>query len=239
MGLHIGTSGWAYPEWKPTFYPQDLPRSRFLAYYAAVLNACEINATFYRLQSEATIQRWLAATPDEFRFAAKAHRRLTHSRSLPIDEYGRAFLEKFLTSVSPLGSRLGVLLFQFPPHRMRDDAAFEQLMARLPASHRYAFEFRHPSWNAPEVAELAASAGGTICLAETAGQAPQALPPGPIAYVRLRSDAYTEDTRAAWKTLLAKEARARDVFAFAKHEGAPAGDPFSGVGLAEWLSRLA
>lgn len=76
-----------------------------------------------------------------------------------------------------------------------------------------------------------------MCLAETKGEVPPRLPPGPIAYVRLRFDAYSETARTAWKQLLAAESRDRDVFVFTKHEGVPAGDPFSGIGLAEWLSR--
>lgn len=237
MALYVGTSGWAYREWKPDFYPQGLPQSRFLNHYADVLNACEINATFYRIQTAATFQRWADATPEHFRFSTKAHRRLTHSRFLPIDENGRRFLKEFLDSVAPLGSRLGVLLFQFPPHRQRDDSSFERLLVALPPSRRYAFEFRHPSWNDPEVTEMVGASGATICLAETEGKVPEQLPPGPLAYVRLRFDAYSEGAREAWKRLLTTEAQDRDVFAFTKHEGVPAGDPFSGIGLAEWLSR--
>jgi uncharacterized protein YecE (DUF72 family) len=235
--LYVGTSGWAYPEWKPDFYPEALPRTRFLHHYSDVLTACEINATFYRLQSEETFRRWMEATPNRFRFAIKAHRRLTHARSLPVAGPGRRFLDEFLASVSILGDRLGVLLFQFPPHRERDDAPFEELLAALPRSRRCAFEFRHPTWESPDIAALIASWGGTVCFAETTGQVPGSLPPGPLAYVRLRSQSYSEAARAGWRRLLNNEAGRRDVFAFTKHEGVPAGDPFSGIGLAEWLSR--
>jgi uncharacterized protein YecE (DUF72 family) len=237
--LYIGTSGWAYPEWKPDFYPHDLPRARYLSHYSDQLNACEINATFYKIQSASTFQSWMAATPGGFRFATKAHRRLTHARFLPIDENGSRFLKEFLESVSPLSDRLGVLLFQFPPHRERDDISFERLLAALPSTRRYAFEFRHPSWDDPEVTDLVASWGSTICMAETKGEVPECLPPGPLAYVRLRFDAYTEAARSAWRDLLVAEASERDVFAFTKHEGVPAADPFSGIGLAQWLSAHA
>jgi uncharacterized protein YecE (DUF72 family) len=234
--LYVGTSGWDYPEWKPAFYPHGLPHSRFLTHYSNVLDACEINATFYRLQTPATIQRWLAATPEGFQFVTKAHRRLTHSRLLPVEGPGRRFLDEFLTSVAPLGDRLGALLFQFPPHRERDDVSFERLLATLPRTHRYAFEFRHPSWESAAIEELVAAHGATVCLAETEGLVPARLPPGPLAYVRLRFDAYTEAARSAWRDLLVTEARDRDVFAFTKHEGVPAGDPSSGIGFAEWLA---
>jgi uncharacterized protein YecE (DUF72 family) len=237
VSLYIGTSGWAYPEWKPNFYPKELPRSRFLSHYASNLNSCEINATFYRIQSAGTFERWVHATPESFRFSVKAHRRLTHSRYLPIDTDGRRFMKEFMSSISPLGHRLGALLFQFPPHRERDDNSLEQLLALLPPSRRSAFEFRHPSWDSHQVADLVASSGSTICVAETQGGVPKRLPPGPLAYVRLRFEAYSDTARSAWKQLLTNEARERDVFAFTKHEGVPAGDAHSGIGLAEWLTQ--
>jgi uncharacterized protein YecE (DUF72 family) len=200
------------------------------------MNSCEINATFYRLQSPATIQRWLLATPDDFRFATKAHRRLTHARVLPVEGAGRRFLDEFLGTVAPMGRRLGALLFQFPPQRERDDASFERLLETLPRTHRYAFEFRHPSWDAPEVAEMLAAHGATVCMAEAEGSVPARLPPGHVAYVRLRAETYSEAARTAWRDLLIEEGRHRDVFAFTKHEGVPAGDPSSGIGFAEWLT---
>lgn len=235
MGLHVGTSGWAYPEWKPAFYPDGLARDRFLAHYASVLSACEVNATHYRLQSEDTVARWAAQTPPGFRFAAKAHRRITHVRALPPAEGGDAFLARFLESLTPLGARLGAVLLQFPPARERDDAVLAGLLACLPPGLPVALEFRHASWSAPGVEERIAEAGGTVCVSETAGAVLPRLPPGPLAYVRLRADRYSSGARDGWRDLLEREAADRPVYAFAKHEGLPAGDPFGGVGLAEWL----
>jgi uncharacterized protein YecE (DUF72 family) len=237
MGLHVGTSGWAYPEWRPGFYPEGLARDRFLAHYASVLSACEINATHYRLQSEDAVARWAAQTPEGFRFAAKAHRRLTHARALPPAEGGDAFLARFLESLAPLGARLGAVLLQLPPTRARDDGALGGLLACLPPGLPVAVEFRHESWLAPEVEERIAAAGGTVCVSETLGAALPRLPEGPLAYVRLRADRYSPDARGAWRDLLEREAAGRPVYAFAKHEGLEAGDPFGGVGLAEWLAR--
>ena len=237
MSLHIGTSGWAYPEWKPAFYPAGLPQSRFLAHYSAELTSCEINATFYRLQSESTVSRWAGETPAGFRFAVKAHRRLTHASALPPADGGGEFLERFLESLTGLGDRLGAVLLQFPASRRRDDGALGDLLACLPRGLPVALEFRHDSWAAPEVAERIAGAGGTVCVSETAGAVLDGLPPGPLAYVRLRADAYSDEARAAWRDLLRREADERPVFAFAKHEGVPAGDPHAGLGLAQWLVR--
>ena len=237
MSLHVGTSGWAYKEWRPAFYPDGMPQSRFLAHYASVLTACEINATHYRVQSEAAVARWAAEAPESFRFAAKAHRRLTHVRALPPHEGGAEFLERFLESLTPLGQRLGAVLFQFPPNRARDDGVLDEFLAGLPPGLPFALEFRNEGWADDAVAERVARAGGTVCVGETTGSVLERLPEGPLAYVRMRSDHYTPEARDAWRDLLEREAADRPVFAFTKHEGVPAGDPFAGVGLAEWLLR--
>lgn len=234
MTLYVGTSGWAYREWKPSFYPQGVPRSRFLDHYSSRLTACEINATFYRLQSETTVSRWARATPEGFRFAAKAHRGLTHSRGLASGGLQPDFLKAFFESLKPLEERVGVVLFQFPRYRKRDDATLDTLLMSLPNDLAYAFEFRHDSWRAPEV-DARVAPRGTVVVSDTAGDAPTELPPGPIGYVRLRADRYDIAQRDAWRRLLEAEGRKRDVYAFAKHEGVAAGDPFTGVGLAQWL----
>ena len=235
MSLHVGTSGWAYPEWRPGFYPAGMPQSRFLAHYASVLGACEINATHYKVQSPEAVARWAADVPEGFRFAAKAHRRLTHVRSLPPHAGGAAFLEGFLASLAPLGDRLGAVLFQFPPARERDDGALGEFLACLPPALPFAIEFRHESWLDTVVEARIAEAGGTVCVGETTGAVPPRLPEGRLAYVRLRAEHYEPEARAAWHDLLEHEAADRPVYAFTKHEGVPAGDPFAGVGLAEWL----
>jgi uncharacterized protein YecE (DUF72 family) len=232
---HVGTSGWAYKEWKPAFYPGDVPPDRFLEHYGSVLTACEINATFYRLQSESTVARWASATPPSFRFAVKAHRRLTHTRRMAWDEAERAFLARFLASVAPLGERLGPVLLQYPPTRQRDDAGLEAVLDALPPGIAFAVEFRHDSWAASAVFDRIAERGGSVCISETVGAVLDGLPPGPFAYVRLRADRYAAEARDGWLDLLRREGAARPVYAFAKHEGIPAGDPFGGIGLAEWL----
>lgn len=241
MSLFVGTSGWAYREWKPEFYPQDLPQARFLEHYSHSLTACEVNATFYRLQSEDTFAKWSALTPESFRFTTKAHRRLTHGKTIaPTDDDQRSFLEAYLRSVSKLGDRLGVVLFQLPPYRRRDDDALDALLAALsssPVRPAWAFEFRHESWATPDIEAKLAAVGATVCISNTDGTTPASLPGGPIAYARLRTERYTEEQRSAWAELLRREAKERPVYAFAKHEGIPAGDRYGGIGLAEWLVR--
>lgn len=235
MSLHIGTSGWAYKEWKPAFYPQDVPQDRFLAYYGSVLGACEINATFYRLQSEATVARWASAVPEGFRFAVKAHRRLTHTRQMAWSKEEQVFLQTFLESIAPLGDRFGALLLQYPPTRRRDDEDLAGMLDALPDGLPFAIEFRHDSWVDDAVYQTIAAQGGTVCISEATGAVLDRLPPGPFAYVRLRSDRYSAEARDGWLELLRREAATRPVLAFTKHEGIPAGDPYGGIGLAEWL----
>ena len=235
MTLYIGTSGWDYREWKPDFYPQDLPHSRLLEHYSSQLTACEVNTTFYGLKSDQTFEKWAASTPESFRYSSKAHRRITHGRSMAPDEGRAEFIKKYLESLKPLGQRLGAVLLQYPPRRERDDKGLDALLEFLPTENRYAFEFRHESWDDPAVTKRIAQGNATVCLASTTGDVPQALPDGPLAYVRLRAERYTDEQRIEWLRLLQRESESRVVFAFTKHEGIPADDPFGGIGLAQWL----
>lgn len=234
MGLFIGTSGWDYKEWKGGFYPSDLPARRFLEHYGRELTACEVNTTFYRDQSESSLRTWVSSVPEDFRFAVKAHRRLTYRKK--IQPAGES-LDRFLESIEPLGDRLACVLLQFPEFVERDDAALAELVSGLPSGLPFACEFRHSSWSSAAVEDAVAGQGGTVCLAETEGDVPDRLPAGRIAYVRLRASRYEPEAREGWLALLRKEAESRGVFAFAKHKDVPAGDPFTGVGLAQWLEH--
>jgi uncharacterized protein YecE (DUF72 family) len=239
VALHVGTSGWAYPEWRGSFYPAGLPQARFLEHYGGALTACEVNATFYRIQSEATVARWADSVPDSFRFAVKAHRRLTYRKQLPPDEDTETGIREFLASLDPLGAKLGCLLIQVPSFLERDDEGLARLLDTLPAGTRFACELQHPSWEAPEVAAALAARGGTVCVRETQDAAPATLPPGPVAYLRLKGTGYPDEARDALLALLRREGRERDVFAFARHKDVPPDDPHTGVGLARWLVEKA
>jgi uncharacterized protein YecE (DUF72 family) len=236
MTLYVGTSGWAYREWKPDFYPADLKQKEFLTHYASQLGACEINATFYRLQKNETFERWAEAVPDRFRFAIKAHRRLTHGKTIAPDEQQIEFLQAFLRSLKPLEAHLGSLLFQFPPYRKCDLDALRLLMDHIPVE-RCAFEFRDPSWTTQQVQDEIVQRGGAVCFADTTGETPTELLGGGLAYVRMRHDHYTDEQRESWRRALAGIGD-RNVFVFTKHEGVAAGDPHAGVGLAVWLQEM-
>ena len=127
--LFAGTSGFAYPSWKPRFYPQELPQKKFLEHYATRLNAVEINYTFRRMPAAATLATWAGATPAGFRFALKANQRITHFQKLRDAAEPTRY---FLGVLEPLraSDRLGPVLFQLPP-QLRCDPA----LLRRPAGH--------------------------------------------------------------------------------------------------------
>jgi uncharacterized protein YecE (DUF72 family) len=236
VSLFVGTSGWDYSEWRGHFYPNDLPRTHFLEHYARALSACELNATFYGRQTEKSVARWASSTPDRFKFCAKAHMRITYAKHLVPDSDACAFIKEFVDSLAGLGGKLAVILMQFPPFRERDDAAFEEFLRALPSDHRYAFEFRHASWNAPEIGKMLEQADTGVCYSDESPDPPERLPDGPFAYVRLRSTNYTDRQRAGWSQLLKAEGRQRDVFVFARHKGVDPAAKSAGVGLASWLA---
>jgi uncharacterized protein YecE (DUF72 family) len=234
MALFVGTSGWAYSEWRGSFYPDRLPQRRFLEHYGRVLTACEVNATFYRTQAPATLARWAESVPDGFRFAVKAHRRLTYRRALESASGDAGFLQEFAASLEPLGQKLGCLLVQVPAFVERDDDGLDRVLDALPKVPP-ACEFHHPSWQVPEVEQKVAERGGTVCVREESGKAPARLAPGSIAYIRLKGERYPDRERSALLELFEREAAERPVYAFTKHKGVAPGDPHAGVGLAQWL----
>lgn len=228
MSLFVGTSGWAYKEWKPDFYPADLPQSKFLEHYATKLTAVEINATYHRRQEESTLKKWAGFVPEHFRFVVKGHRAITPRAQDP------TMLEEFLSDMRVLGPQLAAIFFQFPLKRDGNEQGFEKFLANLDGGVPVAFDLKHASWHTADIAQKVAQAGATLCLSDREGKAPKSLPEGPIAYVRLRGGTYAKKERANWKALLDAESADRDVYVFVKHDEGP-GDEYTGVGLAQWL----
>jgi len=233
--LYVGTSGWAYPQWKPGFYPEGLPQKRFLEHYSTRLSACEINATFYRIQSPETMTNWRSATPEAFRFAVKGHRMISNVRNLAPTPERRDILGEFVTSLTNLGDKVGALMLQFSARLPEDRSGFEALLGALPGDIPFAVDLKHDSWGLPEVHDIVFAKKGTLCISDYEGVAPDSLPPGRVAYVRLRAETYDDRQRDEWAALLQREAKERDVYAFVKHEDGPPDDPYGGVGLAQWL----
>ena len=148
--LFVGTSGWAYPSWKPEFYPEKLAQTKFLTYYSSQLNTVEVNLTFRQLLKETTAQKWIAQTPTEFRFGIKAHQVITHIKRLKNAE---EFVQRFFSTIEPLAQarKLGPVLFQLPPNMKADPQLLQDFLAILPRGIPVAFEFRHESWFADDI----------------------------------------------------------------------------------------
>ncbi len=220
--LYAGTSGFAYPAWKPGFYPEKLPAKKFLTHYATRLNAVEANYTFRRLPSAAVLEKWVAETPPHFRFAVKAHQRITHIDRLAVSE----FTAVFFRAIDPLRvtGRLGPVLVQLPPNLPSDTAKLEVFLAAAPIDIPLAFEFRHQSWFNEETYSLLTRHNAALCLAESEKiTVPERLT-APFVYFRLRKEDYTAGERLEIRTKVQGLVNAgRDVYAFFKHEESPAG----------------
>ena len=221
--LHAGTSGFAYPAWKPDFYPADLPAARFLQHYAGRLNAVEVNYTFRRAPSASTLEGWIRETPDGFTFAAKAHQRITHFARLNDAAEPTAF---FFSSVEPLraAGRLGPVLFQLPPNLKADVDRLASYLPLLPTGVRATFEFRDPSWFSEETYEVLRRHNAALCLAESEKLETPEVFTADFVYIRLRKPDYSADDLASVeRRVRAMLATGRDVFAFFKHEETAAG----------------
>ncbi|MGD9508713.1 MAG: DUF72 domain-containing protein [Geminicoccaceae bacterium] len=216
--IRVGTSGWSYPNWRGPFYPREARAADWLACYARQFPTVELNTSFYRLPAPAMIERWSRLTPPGFLFAVKAWRAITHERRL-VD--CREPLAQLLARIAPLGGKAGPILFQLPPRFPADPALLGRFLAGLPPGHRYAFEFRDPSWWCEEVYALLAGSGAAFVCFDLAGLRPPRIATGPLAYLRLHGferryrDAYPEAVLLDWaRWLAAEQAGGREVMAY-------------------------
>ena len=221
--LYAGTSGFAYPAWKPGFYPAKLPSNQFLKHYAARLNCVEVNYTFRRLPAATTLKNWVDATAPGFVFAVKANMRITHILRL---KNAAEATELFLKMIDPLRTarRLGPILFQLPPAMKCDPGLLAAYLELLPNGLRYAFEFRHASWLTEEVFGALRARNVSLCLAESEKlEIPEVLT-ADFVYYRLRKPEYTPDDVAGIVTR-SKDvlATGRDLYLMFKHEESPEG----------------
>jgi len=225
--LFAGTSGWAYPTWKPDFYPQKLAQKKFLNHYATQLNAVEVNFTFRQLVKETTLQNWLAETPEAFRFTIKAHQVITHIRRLK--DTGE-FVPRFLATIEPLAAvgKLGPVLFQLPPNLKVDRELLEAFLQTLPKRMQSAFEFRHESWFADSTYDALRQYGAALCVAETESLTTPEIVTADFIYYRFRKPNYPPDERKEMVDRIQGHLNAgRDVFAYFKHEETPEGAIYS------------
>jgi uncharacterized protein YecE (DUF72 family) len=217
MRVLVGTSGYSYKEWKPAFYPQDVPASDFLRFYAERLSTVEINNTFYRMPTAKLVTTWASEVPETFTFALKAPQRITHLARLKDASEPTA---AFLRVAGELGARLGPLLFQLPPFLRKDTerlAAFLEATLALPQRVRLAFEFRHPSWFDDEVFEALRARGAALCVAEGEALASPLVATTDWGYVRLRRDAYPDELVAEWAQKIRRQPWTQ-AFVYLKHD---------------------
>ena len=223
MPLYVGTSGWAYPSWKPAFYPEKLAQKKFLNFYATKLNAVEVNFTFRQLVKEITVQNWINDTPAHFVFTIKAHQVLTHIKRLKAAD---EFLRRFLSTLEPLerAKRLGPILFQLPPNFKADQALLSEFLQALPRNVRAGFEFRHPSWFDDATWQILRDRNTALCVAETEERDTPDIVTADYAYYRYRKPSYPPEERKAMVARIQQHlAEGRDVFAYFKHEETPEG----------------
>ncbi len=232
--IWVGTSGYNYPEWKGSFYPETLSASKMLPYYAEHFPTVEINYTFYRAPTEKILQGWDKATPDRFKLTLKAPRRITHDARLrDCAESVRQFLE----TASILGPKLGVLLFQLPPYLKKDVALFDACLDAFSPGVCAAFEFRHVSWLDEEIYSRLRARNLALCVADSEKLSTPVEITADYGYFRLRDQGYTPGDIERWAEVIQERAgQCREVFVYFKHEESGKG-PECGRLLMEALAR--
>jgi uncharacterized protein YecE (DUF72 family) len=225
MSIWIGTSGYNYPEWKGSFYPETMPAAKMLPYYAERFPTVEINYTFYRAPNEKILAGWNSATPERFKLTLKAPKRITHdSRLRDCGDRVRQFLE----TASSLGPKLGALLFQLPPNLKKDLALFDAFLETFPPRVRAAFEFRHTSWLDEEVYARLRARNLALCVADSEKLSTPVEITADYAYFRLRDEGYVADDIARWaQTITERTSACSEVFVYFKHEEEGKGPEFA------------
>ena len=223
--IWVGTSGYNYPEWKGSFYPETLPSAKMLPYYAERFPTVEINYTFYRMPNEKLAAGWAAQTPSPYRLTLKAPRRITHDSRL---KNTGDLVNGFCQVAATLGDKLGALLFQLPPNLKKDLALFDSFLADLPPRVTAAFEFRHPSWFDDEVFERMRTRNLALCVSDSEKLSAPVVVTADYAYFRLRDEGYTPADIERWAATILRETSAcRDVFVYFKHEEEGKGPEFA------------
>ena len=214
--IWVGTSGYNYPEWKGSFYPETLPTSKMLPYYAERFPTVEINYTFYRSPNEKILEGWDKATPEQFKLTLKAPKRITHDARLR-DCADR--VRQFLETAAVLGPKLGALLFQLPPNLKKDLALLETFVDSFPPRVCAAFEFRHASWFDEAVFDVLRKRNLALCIADSERLSTPIELTADYSYFRLRDEGYSPEDVARWADLVREKSAGRgDAFVYFKHE---------------------
>jgi len=217
----VGTSGFQYPEWKGSFYPETLSTPKMLPYYAEHFPTTEINYSFHRVPAAKTLANWSAATPENFRFSFKAPQEITHVHRLQPDD---ATFERFHDVLGTMGKKVGIVLFQLPPNLKKDLPRLQAFVDSLPPGFKCAFEFRHPSWFDDEVFACLKSKNIALCIAESEKLATPHVFTANYGYLRLRREDYAAKDIRRWRDeVLSHEAELEDAYIYFKHEDSGVG----------------
>lgn len=220
MKWWVGTSGFSYPSWKGTFYPEKTPAKDMLKRYAARLTAVELNNTFYRMPKASTSEKWASEVPEHFRFVLKVSRKITHFARLKETDEAIAYLYE---ATQPLRNTAGPFLFQLPSSFPCDEQRLDVFLETLPDSPAGAFEFRHASWHEPDIyARLAHRNFG--CVDIVGGDTPLSpqMPDAKFGYVRVRDDDFPTEALLELKARI-EDTDWQEVYVFFKHEDAGVG----------------
>jgi uncharacterized protein YecE (DUF72 family) len=226
MHLFVGTSGYSYKEWKGTFYPDDLPAAKMLAFYAGHFSTVEINNSFYRMPDAKTMTKWASEVPDGFTFVLKAPQRITHQKKL-VDCGGD--IHYLFETAEVMGPKLGPVLFQLPPFQRKDAERLREFIKILPKQQPVAFEFRHESWVDDEVMSILRDRDAAMCLSDTdevTDPDKLVVPTASWGYMRLRRTEYTDADLEAWRRRIDATQWQR-AFIFFKHEDEGKGPAFA------------
>ena len=214
MRVRCGTSGFAYPAWRGSFYPEGSRSEEWLGLYAARLPAVEINVTFYRMPTARLLSAWLSQVPAGFAFALKGSQRITHRKRLREVAEDTAF---FQASAAALGAALGPVLWQLPPNLKKDLPRLKDFLALLPAGGRPAFELRHASWHDDEVRSLLAEHGAALVLSHDGEKETPLAATARFGYLRLRAPDYQPGELRAWADRILAQPW-DEAWVFLKHE---------------------
>ena len=219
MAIYVGTSGWTYPHWEKTFFPEHLSAPERLHYYAQHFSTVEINTTFYGTPRRSTVRHWREGLPKTFRFAVKGSRYITHNKKLLAP---RKSSVKLFRALEPIGDITLAILFQLPPKWKFNPARLRAFLKKMPGDYRYAFEFRNPTWLCEEACDILREHRAALCIYDLRGfLSPKELTTD-FTYVRLHGPqaeayrgSYPKSTLRTWRDdLLAWKRKRKSAYVY-------------------------
>jgi uncharacterized protein YecE (DUF72 family) len=216
--IRIGTSGWTYDSWKGRFYPEDLPRKKWLEYFSGEFAIVELNASFYHVPKKSVCEGWRSRTRDEFLFAVKLPRIISHFRKL---RNCGDVLGWFFDALSPLVAKIPVYLVQLPPGFLPESETLDSFIGLLPGGRRYAFELRSASPIPQSILGVLRKRNAAACIHDLPGYKSDEPLTADFVYVRFHGyrsrygGSYPNEVLASWASRIREwGVRGLDVFAF-------------------------